>query len=518
MDQFKVSPEQFARSVGANTADSADIARRYEEATAPKTGTNNWTVTNGEAGEMYVNTKTGETSSVAPPVLAGDNQRSATDQKIWDYFSNNTGLTDAQIVAAMNANKWSINDVARVTGTTDQIDDFNRRIAAVNAVNTKTVSTGTGTGTGTVTRSAADQAIWNYFQTPGLTDAQIVAAMDANKWTIGDIARVTGTTNQLDDFNRRIAAVRNASTNTSKSTSTSTSTSKSTSTGTGGSTSITAPWFINPQTFAYGNSDVVVPSMTLRGKDLPTDAQSRAIQAGLQNMGPGASDASMQQWMDSQGYDPRQVAYAINTGLPEVQNRYYGAKNTGILGATAPKTTVTTPYNNTGGITQFMSPTGPMGEFSTRTVTPVAPILPTTPAATTLPNVSFNRTDVQQRLPNIPNGNAMTPLNVLAGQPSQYGVTGYTDAFSPFANQQNATKLMNVGGIASLGSGGYPRRNGQIDGPGTATSDSIPAMLSDGEFVMTAKAVRGAGKGDRRAGAKRMYALMHQLEQNAARG
>ena len=76
----------------------------------------------------------------------------------------------------------------------------------------------------------------------------------------------------------------------------------------------------------------------------------------------------------------------------------------------------------------------------------------------------------------------------------------------------------NTGGIASLRSGGYPRRTGQISGPGTATSDSIPAMLSDGEFVMTAKAVRGAGKGDRRAGAKRMYALMHQLEKNASRG
>ena len=73
-------------------------------------------------------------------------------------------------------------------------------------------------------------------------------------------------------------------------------------------------------------------------------------------------------------------------------------------------------------------------------------------------------------------------------------------------------------GIASLAVGGYPRRNGQIDGPGTETSDSIPAMLSDGEFVMTAKAVRSAGKGNRRAGAKKMYALMHQLEKNAARG
>jgi hypothetical protein len=77
---------------------------------------------------------------------------------------------------------------------------------------------------------------------------------------------------------------------------------------------------------------------------------------------------------------------------------------------------------------------------------------------------------------------------------------------------------MPVGGIASLAPGGYPRRNGQISGPGTETSDSIPAMLSDGEFVMTAKAVKALGKGNRRAGAKKMYALMHHLEKNAARG
>jgi hypothetical protein len=73
-------------------------------------------------------------------------------------------------------------------------------------------------------------------------------------------------------------------------------------------------------------------------------------------------------------------------------------------------------------------------------------------------------------------------------------------------------------GLASLAQGGYPRRTGQISGPGTEKSDSIPAMLSDGEFVMTAKAVRGAGKGSRRAGAKKMYDLMHQLERNASRG
>lgn len=68
---------------------------------------------------------------------------------------------------------------------------------------------------------------------------------------------------------------------------------------------------------------------------------------------------------------------------------------------------------------------------------------------------------------------------------------------------------------------------GFVEGPGTETSDSIPAMihqngspvqearLSDGEFVMTGKAVRGAGDGDREAGAARMYELMRQFEQRA---
>ena len=58
----------------------------------------------------------------------------------------------------------------------------------------------------------------------------------------------------------------------------------------------------------------------------------------------------------------------------------------------------------------------------------------------------------------------------------------------------------------------YSAAGGEINGPGTGTSDSVPARLSDGEFVLTAKAVRGAGAGDRNVGAARMYDMMSQLE------
>jgi hypothetical protein len=61
----------------------------------------------------------------------------------------------------------------------------------------------------------------------------------------------------------------------------------------------------------------------------------------------------------------------------------------------------------------------------------------------------------------------------------------------------------------------FPRRTGQIEGPGTETSDDIPAMLSDGEFVMTAQAVRNAGQGNRQKGFQKMYDIMRAYEGGA---
>jgi hypothetical protein len=76
-------------------------------------------------------------------------------------------------------------------------------------------------------------------------------------------------------------------------------------------------------------------------------------------------------------------------------------------------------------------------------------------------------------------------------------------------------------------SGGYAQ-GGYIEGPGTGTSDSIPAvikqggvpvqeaLLSDGEFVMTEAAVKGAGNGNRKQGAANMYAMMRDFERGQA--
>jgi hypothetical protein len=61
------------------------------------------------------------------------------------------------------------------------------------------------------------------------------------------------------------------------------------------------------------------------------------------------------------------------------------------------------------------------------------------------------------------------------------------------------------------------RDGGEVRGPGTGTSDSIPARLSDGEFVMTNDAVAGAGNGSRRDGAKRLYKMMKNFEARSRR-
>ncbi len=94
------------------------------------------------------------------------------------------------------------------------------------------------------------------------------------------------------------------------------------------------------------------------------------------------------------------------------------------------------------------------------------------------------------------------------------------------------------GGAVQMQEGGeleaedFPRMDGDINGPGTETSDDIPAMLSDGEYVMTGRAVRGAGsydvsnnngilsltpsmEEDRERGMQNMYQLMDFFENSA---
>jgi hypothetical protein len=108
--------------------------------------------------------------------------------------------------------------------------------------------------------------------------------------------------------------------------------------------------------------------------------------------------------------------------------------------------------------------------------------------------------------------------DLFAANPQAYLATPggvRTQYYGGVQGAQYGAQGMKAGGIADLPTK-FPRKNGPINGPGTGTSDDIPAMLSDGEFVFTAKAVRNIGGGSRRLGAKRMYTMMKALEKRSA--
>ena len=107
--------------------------------------------------------------------------------------------------------------------------------------------------------------------------------------------------------------------------------------------------------------------------------------------------------------------------------------------------------------------------------------------------------------------------------PSSYvAPTQYPMQRTQFTNNAGYLMASNPGGpfsrpyVQTAAGGGeiYPRRTGGVaPTEGTAGQDSVRAMLMPGEFVMTADAVRGMGRGDPEKGIQTMYSVMRNLEQ-----
>jgi len=140
------------------------------------------------------------------------------------------------------------------------------------------------------------------------------------------------------------------------------------------------------------------------------------------------------------------------------------------------------------------------------------------------------------------NTNPFTPVDEKYG--SQYGTGGRTDVlvkktmynpndgkyydavnadgvFYNYGNEPedqpaNRAQTLAQGGIIGLtmkaGGEAYPRKQGMIRGPGGPKEDLIPAKLSNGEFVFTAKAVKNAG------GPEAMYDMMNTLDPESSKG
>ena len=109
-------------------------------------------------------------------------------------------------------------------------------------------------------------------------------------------------------------------------------------------------------------------------------------------------------------------------------------------------------------------------------------------------------------------GGGMNPSG-YSPDPTVKSITGYNPLKAAQGSDVSVESVQaqmnnNPVGIAQY----FPRKFGMINGPGGPKEDKIPAMLSDGEFVFTAKAVDNAG------GPKAMYHMMNKLDPDSSKG
>ena len=116
--------------------------------------------------------------------------------------------------------------------------------------------------------------------------------------------------------------------------------------------------------------------------------------------------------------------------------------------------------------------------------------------------------------------------NPITAYATQFGITALLakmaadqaeDARAFYNPDENPYFAAQGGGIQkfAMGTPKFPRMTGDISGPGTGTSDSIPAMLSDGEHVLTKQEVSQIGGGDNDLGHQRLYAAREGLRKQA---
>ena len=103
--------------------------------------------------------------------------------------------------------------------------------------------------------------------------------------------------------------------------------------------------------------------------------------------------------------------------------------------------------------------------------------------------------------------------------------TDLSKATSPYAGYGPGTlgeeTFKRVTGMAHGGAMGYARGSSRdsfaVEGPGTGRSDDIPAVLSDGEYVIDAETVALLGDGSSKAGAKKLDEMRVKIRKHKGR-
>lgn len=157
----------------------------------------------------------------------------------------------------------------------------------------------------------------------------------------------------------------------------------------------------------------------------------------------------------------------------------------------------------------------------------LAALLAEEPEGAELTDLQRRQLETGERVPDYKGNAGPVFIDSLTGE-YLYDSSDRQEALAMLRERENEMiRRRNEGLPALAAEGGFiPSFNlgGFVQGPGTGTSDSIKAQiyqngvpvqqarLSDEEFVMTKKAVKGAGNGDTGKGAAKMYAMMQQFE------
>jgi len=227
------------------------------------------------------------------------------------------------------------------------------------------------------------------------------------------------------------------------------------------------------------------------GFGAPTATQ-QGIGGFFQNLGSTASNALLGTSIPT---TPLGLSFKSLTGLQKLGALGIGAAGLGSMlgGEEAP---ATMPASTSGYLTQGLRPATVSDVYGT---------------ASGLPSMGTTGSG------NLLAAQSLDPINqayleLLGGKNQDYG----NIAFPEF---QLAAK---DGGVARLADGGaIPevdlRMHGGAthDSNGSGNKDTIPALLADGEFVMTKQAVRGIGNGDHNKGIEALYAMMDFNENKA---
>ena len=265
---------------------------------------------------------------------------------------------------------------------------------------------------------------------------------------------------------------------------------------------------INPTTAAEIAKKEAVASVTSAGK---SSFLKSAAKYGLPSLlaagAAGAFDPIPGEEIDLSGYGI-DVTDTAETRLAENGDKYRTGVPTRSPGYISPSQAIYSgqPLTNA-------SYAGNQGTYNPIVPSNTYAALTNQNAGTMVPSGGGSSTYVPPSPVNIPGYDP----NVTGMRPAQmYGVDQFGNPiYSPYAVEAPIVPAQYAANGGPMSSQDFPRRTGQIQGPGTGTSDDIPAMLSDGEFVMTAQAVRNAGQGNRQKGVQKMYDIMRAYEGGA---